>query len=91
MVQSVKETKEAGLGLILIAALIKKELGNGFQLSDIVAVGTKIASDSELQEKLKAALEGIGSVPAEIKDISVMEGLELATVWVPAVLEALKA
>ena len=92
--EGIKETKEAVVGVLVLGALVAKELKNGFQFpGDLVALFAAIQSDEAKKAKLEAAVGAIEKVPAEIKDISVAEGIELASAVIaelPALIEALK-
>lgn len=89
----VKETKEViKLGFAL-SAVVAGELKDGFQLQDLVNVFTKLQGNDEKKAIVEAALKDVKIVPEEIKDLSLIEGIELAAfaaAEVPALLEALK-
>lgn len=89
----IKETKEAVAGVMELAVLLAARLKDGVQLGDVVAVYDKLKDDAEFQAKLLAAYGGVGAVPAEVKDLDLMESVELVTVivpYVPKVADALK-
>lgn len=91
-VKGIQETKEAVEGVLVMAAVITKELKNGFQVSDIVEAVQAIAADPVKKAVVESALKDIFKVPDEVKDLSVKEGVELAAVVVkqiPAILDAL--
>ena len=69
-VQDVKETKEALVWLVKAGSAIKKELADGFQPSDLLALGKPLM-------EIKEAMVGAGEIPAELKDLSVSECIEL--------------
>lgn len=85
----IKETKEAGLGLIAVVDLIVAQLKDGAQAADLVAIASKIMADEALKAELLAAVSGWSQIPVECKDIDVAEVLELGQAWVPAILKAL--
>jgi hypothetical protein len=87
--QGIKETKEALLALVLLGAFVAERAKDGLDLSDAVAVAQKLAGDPEFMAKVKAGIDGIGAVPAEIKDLTFAEILELAGV-LPELLSAFK-
>lgn len=73
----IKETKEAmALGFAL-AGLLKGQLMDGFQVADVMKI-VEAALTPEMLEKMKMAVAGISEVPAEVKDVDMFEGLELA-------------
>ena len=94
MSESVKESKEAIVGVLVLGAIVAKELKNGFQFpGDLVAMFAAIQADEIKKAKLEAAVADIQKVPAEIGDLSISEIVELAGAVVgelPALIEALK-
>lgn len=93
MSESVKEVKEAVLGLQELVLVLVPLLKDGVQLGDAVALMGKLQSDANLMAALKNAVDGIGKVPAEVKDLDLSEGMELAMMqigFIPKLLEALK-
>lgn len=87
--QGIKETKEALIGAVALAVVVIKLSKDGLAMDDLSALVAKFVSDPEFRAKLEEGAKGIEKVPAEIKDISFAEGLELAAV-LPQLLEALK-
>ncbi|MCP3681737.1 MAG: hypothetical protein GY861_03515 [bacterium] len=70
----IKETKEVMALVKAIAIPILKEVKkDGFQPQDILA----FIGSPGFTAALQPAISGITQVPAEVADISVMEGLEL--------------
>lgn len=93
MSEGIKETKEAVVGVINLGAILVKELKDGFQVADLVAILNDIQNDPIKKAKLEAALADIQKVPAEIKDITMAEGIELAAAVIaelPGLLGSLK-
>lgn len=89
----VRNVKEALVALNLLSMVIIKQLKDGFQVTDIGAAILEIMASDATKEALVAAIEGITSIPAEITDFTVAEGIELALVqieYLPKILEALK-
>jgi hypothetical protein len=87
----IKETKEAVVGLIEIAALLGKVFKDGVQATDALEVWSAISADEELKAKLVAAYNEADQIPAEVKDLSVMEGIELLTACAPGVVKIAQA
>ena len=83
----VKETKQTLVALVLLGKTIALAAKDGLDLSDAVALGSKLVSDEKFREALVEGVKGIDQVPAELKDIAASEALEL----LGAVYEALKA
>lgn len=89
----VKEVKELLVAVNEVSVLLVKQFKDGAQLADAAALMAAIAGNDELKEKLFAAYMGVGQVPAEIKDVDLQEGLELAGVqlsYIPKIVEAMK-
>ena len=72
--KSIKETKEllAGLGEVAVAA--KKIAKDGKVSADDLTVLMDLALKAE---KLSAAVQGVGEVPAELKDLDEAEVMEI--------------
>lgn len=83
----VKETKQLLVALVLLGKTIALVAKDGLDLSDAVALGSKLVSDEKFRDALVEGVKGIDQVPAELKDIAASEALEL----LGAVYEALKA
>lgn len=80
MEKSVKETKEVLVLVGDLAALLVEVLKDGVQIADALKIADALMKKPELVIELKAAVAGIEEVPAELKDISLDEGVELAKV-----------
>jgi hypothetical protein len=94
MSEGIKELKELLVAVNEVSLVLVKLLKDGIQLSDGMELVGKLVGDEEFKSKLAAAVEGITKLPAEIKDLDLQEGLELATVeiaFIPALVAALKA
>jgi hypothetical protein len=63
-----KETKEFVRGAILLGKLFAKEMGDGFQSSDLITVARKIAVEEQFREILWDAVKGVQKIPEEIKN-----------------------
>lgn len=81
--ESVKETKEMMVGFLKLAALLAVAFKDGVQATDILDVLKKIESDPVLKQALLDAYNGIDKVPAEVKDMSMVEGIELISAALP--------
>lgn len=89
MSAGVKESKELVEGVMILSALLLRELKDGFQVADLPVILSKIGSD----ERLKEAVKGLSEVPAEFKDLTPEEIVQLVVavvVKVPELLAALK-
>ena len=89
----IKELKEALVGVNELAIFIAMRLKDGIGLDDAMAIWSKLSSDEEFKQKMVAAYDGISQVPAEIKDLDLAEGIELAVLqaqMLPALIAAMK-
>ena len=73
----IKETKEAILALVVLGKFVADRLKDGAGFDDALALGQKL-SDQEFKAKVLAGVDGIDKIPAEVKDISLVEVFELA-------------
>lgn len=95
MAVGVKETKEAGLGLILLAKKIAiavkaaKKSDDKIDLSDISEL-MKLFGDAELIAALKLAVEGVDQIGEEVKDVNLPEAIELVSAFGMAAYDAVK-
>lgn len=87
----IKETKELALGVIHLGFYVAKLLKDGFQVEDIGSFIGKLSGDEEFKAILTAAYQDVHLVQGEVKDITLVEGLELAMAITPAVLKELEA
>jgi len=72
----VKESKELLIALVKLGKLAAKQLGDGVDLSDAVAIAKALA-DEEFRKALIDGFSGLSSVPAELKDIDAAEAVAL--------------
>ncbi len=95
MAVGVKETKEAGLGLILLAKKIAiavkaaKKSDDKIDLSDISEL-MKLFGDAEIIAALKLAVEGVDLIGEEVKDVNLPEAIELVSAFGMAAYDAVK-
>lgn len=92
-VVGIKETKEMIIGVNELGLVLMNGFKDGIQFSDFAAFWSHYRNDTAFQLALKAAWDNYQAIPAEIKDIDVGEGLELAAVqleYVPKLVDALK-
>jgi hypothetical protein len=82
----VKETKEAVVAAIKLGKFVAERLKDGAGLDDAMALGQKLL-DPAFRQMVTDAVQGADKIPAEIKDLSLAEGLEL----IEAIAEAVKA
>lgn len=80
----IKETKEAVVALLQLGKFVADRLKDGAGWDDAVALGAKLM-DQSFRDMLTAAVDGIDQVPAELKAITLSEGVEL----IEAIIEGL--
>jgi chaperonin GroEL (HSP60 family) len=88
-----KETQEAMSALLKVTAVMAKHLKDGAQLNDFAKVYADIMADEALKLALQKGYEDVKMVPAELKDLELVEGFQLFAALVPdlmAMVEALK-
>lgn len=72
----VKESKELLVALVKLGKLAAKQLGDGVDLSDAVAIAKALA-DEDFRKALVDGFSGLQSVPAELKDIDAAEAIAM--------------
>lgn len=75
--EGIKETKEVIVGSMKLGVVLYKAFADGVQATDIATVVAKIQGDATLQAELIAAYNDANKVPAEIKDLTAAETVEL--------------
>jgi len=90
----IKETIEAQVAVNELALFLVERFKDGFQaIEDGVAIFDKLKNDADFRDKLIAAYDNYGAIPAEVKDIDLLEGVELAKVqldYVPKFVDQFK-
>lgn len=87
-----KETKEAVIGILAVAAVLAERLKDGVQpMDDSLAVWDKVKNDEVFKAKLAAAYENIKLVPVEVKDMGLEESFDLLTSVAPEIITLVKA
>jgi hypothetical protein len=85
------DTKELLVGVNELTLEIIKQTKDGLQVGkDLAAIFVRWQEDPVFQEKLTVAVKGISNVSAEIKDLSVQEGIELASIQLQYIPEIFK-
>lgn len=90
---TIKETKEVLVALNKLVVKLAPIVIDGLTVSDVVAAFNAINNDPVAKAEFEAALADIKAVPAEIKDVNLVEGLELAMLQMqalPALIAAFK-
>jgi len=89
----IKETKELLDGLNELSLEIISVAKDGLQVKDAAQIVMDIMMKPEFKDKLAKAIDGVGIIPQEIKDIDLEEGVELVKFeydGVKKIMEALK-
>jgi len=89
----IEETKEVLVASNELGLVIAKHVKDGPQATDIAAIAMELFGSDAFKLALVKAIENVKQVPAEVKDIDLEEGLELAKLqlqYIPKFLEALK-
>lgn len=73
----IKETKEAISGVMLLGALLYKKFSDGVQVKDFTELWDNFKDDTELQKILLDGYNEASLIPAEIKDLDMLEGAQL--------------
>ncbi len=85
------DTKELLIGVNELALEIIKQTKDGLQIGqDLASIFARFQNDPVFAEKLTVAVKGISNVSAEIKDLSVQEGIELASIQLQYIPEIFK-
>lgn len=90
-VMGVKETKELLVGVNELSIELIKHFKDGIQVADALAIVDDFKTNPDLLAAIMAAKDNIQAVPAEVKDLSLAEGIELAlaqAAYVPKLIAA---
>lgn len=85
----VKETKEGLVAVVKLGKFVAERLKDGVDLGDLSAVVAKLG-DEQFKAVVMAGIEGIDKVPAEMGELDLADGLELAMV-LPDLLREIQA
>lgn len=91
--EGIQESKDLLVAVNEVSIHLVKLMKDGVQLEDAAALMALVVADGDLKLKLFAAYENAQKIPAEMKDLSLQEGLELAGIqvsYVPRLVEAFK-
>lgn len=72
----IKESKEMAKALLAISAILGSQFKDGLQATDAIEILKKCMTP-ELEKLIVDAYNGANQIPAEMKDLSLMEGLDL--------------
>jgi len=82
-IQGTKETKELLIALLKVTPILLKQFKDGAQVQDATELYEKIVGNAEMKAVILQAYEGYKLVPGELKDLSVKEGISLASELLP--------
>ncbi len=71
------ETKEAVLAVAKLVKFVIAQAKDGIDLKDVGVLVEKLVKDEAFRQVFLDAFSSAQSIPAEIKDISFQEGIEL--------------
>lgn len=77
--QGIKETKEALAGAMALGVLFYKKFADGVQTQDFMEIFAKFQLDEAFKKQVVEAYNGANLISAEMKDLKIGEGIELAT------------
>lgn len=89
----IQETKELLIGVNELAVCLIQHFKDGIQLTDVMAIVDDFKTNPALLASIMAAKDKVDQVPAEIKDLTLVEGVELVMVqiqYAPKILAAAK-
>lgn len=87
MAEGIKETMEALQAVNALSIELFKAAKDGLGVGDAV----KIASNPEIIAKVVAAVEGVGKIPTELKDLDAIETQQLVAVLTSSIGQQLAA
>lgn len=76
--QGIKETKEALAGAMALGVLFYKKFADGVTTQDFMEIFAKFQLDEAFKKQVVEAYNGADLIGAELKDISLAEGIELS-------------
>jgi hypothetical protein len=92
MSEGIKESKEALLGILKVAEVLGPILKDGFQAgADLAAIFAQFSANQELKDKVAAAMDASNKIPAELKDITFAESIDMLIVVAPELPKVLAA
>ena len=92
--KGIKETREAIIAALEITTFLIKRLKDGVGIDDAVAIFDKLKDDDEFKSKIAAAYDNVKEVPAELKDINIREGLDIANLllsYIPSIVDVFES
>lgn len=90
-VYGTKETSEAVVGALKVAALLIERFKDGVQFNDFTALYNAIKNDEEFKQALLLAYDGYKLIPDEVGELDLDDGFDLLTSILPAVKELINS
>ena len=90
---AIKETREMLEAILELSLCLIDVFKDGAQISDIAELWSKLSNDPVVKAKMLAAYDGYRLIPAELKDMDAVEGVEIASallLYIPRFIERLK-
>jgi hypothetical protein len=78
-----RNTKEAVVGFIAIAALLADAFKDGVQMADAMTIWAKVQANHELLAKITSAYQEIEQIPSEVKEVTAEEVLDIVAAILP--------
>jgi hypothetical protein len=83
--EGIKETLELTVAFLAIARMMAEQFKDGMQAEDAVEI-IKKSLTPEMSKLIVDAYNGVEKVPAEIKDLTLMEVMDLIKIALPQIL-----
>ena len=83
--ESIKETKELHAMVEELMLILMKNFKDGAQVSDALAIGTELLAKADI---FKDGIDGLNKLPAEAKDYSPEEIMELGNLLIASIAKA---
>lgn len=77
--RDMKELKEFIEGMMDLSLCFAEVFKDGIQFKDFMSLWEMLGKNPAIKRKFERAIEGYQNIPAEIKDLDAMEGVELAS------------
>ena len=86
-----QETEEMIKAMFAVTAVLIERFKDGAGLDDVLAIYEKLTKDEAFLKVITDAYAGYKNIPAEIKDLDMVEGFALAGSILPEVLKLIQS
>ena len=89
----IKETTELMVAVNEVALFLVKTFKDGVDVGDFIAIWEKVTKDEEFKKVLEDAYKGYNLIPAEVKDLNLLEVADLVKLemeYVAKIMDELK-